>query len=437
MSWSDFFNQKQTQYLHTFGRGIHADIAKNEEELYTQAYEAFEQKKVLDGYEYFLRSLINYKGEISNDNIILEKTDDSLKFELYQGSAKIYATVTKENLYAEVSVAKTQSASVALKRYILERNYQFTYISYFSDGEFIKLKLFVDNLILSPQKVFYPLRELALNADFDKEHIFSEFSDATLADIEHIKPLNKEELQIKYDFMQHSITELETKVLTLPSNDKDGMQAFLYLNFLFKIDYLIAPNFALYQKISKKVQEYFLDETSSVEMKNEELKLYIMELKELNFEEFSKNFYAAKYTFEQTEKSSFEELSKFIGESFTKIKWYKSNRYNQIIPTIYTYIAFYALYNYGLNNILKALLHLFIEITHSKYFEQLGYKPLYNETTQSFEKRKIISTIDIIIHKEQQKYKNLKPFGNNLNFNSLNEFAYSFYQEIQNLNFDE
>ena len=31
--------------------------------------------------------------------------------------------------------------------------------------------------------------------------------------------------------------------------------------------------------------------------------------------------------------------------------------YNQIIPTIYKYIAFYILYNYGLNPVVKDLLH--------------------------------------------------------------------------------
>jgi len=437
MNWLNFFNTKTTQLRHPFGRGINATISPNEEELFNKSYKAFEKGDILQAYEYFLKSLENFSGESPNQNIILNKEEDKLHFEIYQGSAKVSGFVTTEYLYAEVIMIKKKDAEVGVKRYILERNYQLTYAYYFSDDEYIKLKLYHDNITASPQKIFFPLREIALNGDFDKEYIKTEFSTITLQDTEDLVKLNSNELKIKYDFLHQWIDELDAKILTLPTNDNAGMQAFLYLNILFKIDYLLVPKCEIYQKISKKVQIYFSDDNTTTESKNEELKNYIAKLKEMDFEDFSTKFYNAKYTFNPMEKTSQEEITIFISESLLKIRWYKINRYNQIIPTIYKYISFYILYNYGLNPVTKALIHTLVEIQNPSFFKALDYTPLYNEEKETFAKKTIISKVEDAITPHQSQYKSLEPFGDKLNFSSLNELSNSFLLQLKNLNFEE
>jgi len=436
MSWLDFLQTKKECHVN-FGRGTYAQIAKNEEELFTKSAEAFEKKEVLDAYEYFLKSLINFNNSNSNENIIITRDEEKLDFVLFQGSAKIHGHITEESLYAEATLVKKDLASVALKRKALERNYQFTYINNMSDAKYIKLKLYQDNITMSPQKVFFPLRELALNADFDKEFIVSEFPDCALEEIDHLVPLDEHELKIKYDSLQKWIKELNEKVLTLPSNDNTGMQAFLYLNILFKVDYLLVPRYKIYQKLSRKIQNYFSEENAAMEAKNEELKKYLLKLQELSFEEFSFNFYNAKYTFSPIDKSSFEEFCNFITESLIKIRWYKNNRYTQIIPTIYSYMAFYSLYNYGLNPVLKELLHTLVAIQNADFFTALDCPSFYDTKKESFAKRTIIQNVDEIISKHQERYKALVSFSNELNFNSMNEFSYSYYQALKNLDFEE
>ena len=437
MNWLNFFDTKTTQRKHQFGRGTNASLSPDEEEFFNKSYEAFEKKDILNAYEYFLNSLQNYNDDIANNNIIINKEDNQLTFEIYQGSAKVTGSITEENFYAEVIIVKKNDASVALKRYILERNYQFTYCNYFSDDEYIKLKLFFDNITMSPQKIFFPMREIALNADFDKEHIKCEFPNVSMQDIQHLEPVNEDELKIKYDSLHEWIKALEAKILTLPSNDNAGMQAFLHLNILLKIDYLLVPKYEIYQKISKKIQDYFSDESTTIESKNEELSRYISKLKKMSFNEFRGKFYNAKYTFNPTEKTSFEEVNNFISESLTKIRWYKNNRYNLIIPTIYRYIAFYTLYNYGLNIVTRELIHTLVEVQNQNFFKQLDYPTLYNETKNVFSKKAIIHRIEDIIEPHQGRFKLLEPFGEELNFSSMNEFSNSFYLQIQNLNFEE
>jgi len=435
MNWFNFFKHK-TELHHNFGKAINADISPNEEELFNSSYEAFENKEIVNAYEYFLNSLQNFTDDVANSNIIIKKDEDELNFELYQGTAKILGKISAEHFYAEVILVKKADANVALKRYLLERNYQLTYARYSTDNEYIKLKLFHDNITMSPQKIFFPIRELALNADFDKEHIKSEFG-VTLEDIEHIEMIDEHELHIKYNYMKKWIDELEEKVLTLPSNDNSNMQAFLYLNLLFKLDYIVVPRFNIYQKLNKKVLAYFGEEGGTIESKNEELKRYVSELKELEYKEFSQNFYNAKYTFNPIEKTSHDDVVNFISESLLKIRWYKNNRYNQIIPTIYNYIAFYSLYNYGLNKVTKDLFHLLIEVQNPNIFEELGYPPYYSIEKNSFALKEIKSKISDIIEPNQERFQELVDFGNELNFNSMNEFCNSFYLQIQNLNFEE
>jgi len=436
MSWLDFLQTKKECHVN-FGRGTHAQIAKDEEELFNKSSESFEKKEILDAYEYFFKSLINFNNTSSNENIIITRDEEKLEFVLLQGSAKIRGLITEESLYAEVALIKKSLATVALKRKALERNYQFTYINYMSDSQYIKLKLYQDNITMSPQKIFFPLRELALNADFDKEFIVSEFPDCTLEEIDHLLPLDEAELKLKYNYLQIWINELNAKVLTLPSNDNAGMQAFLYLNILFKIDYLLVPKYKIYQKLSRKIQAYFGDENNTIEAKNEELKKYLLKLQELDFQEFSQNFYNAKYTFSPIDKSSFEEFCNFITESLAKIRWYKNNRYTQIVPTIYSYMAFYSLYNYGLNPVVKELLHILVTVQNSEFFTALECPSLYDEKKESFAKRTIMQNVDEIISKHQERYKVLASFSNELNFNSMNEFSYSYYQALKNLDFEE
>jgi hypothetical protein len=435
VNWLNFFETK-TELKHKFGRGINANLHEDEEDLFNKSYEAFERKDILDAYEYFFKSLQNYSNDISNNNIILNRENDKLNFEIYQGSSRINGYVTKEHLYADSILTKKTSKNIALKRYLLERNYQLTYAVYFSDDKYIRLKIFHDNITMSPQKIFFPLREIALNADYDKEYTKNEFN-VTIEDIGHLKPLNENELEIKFNYLHKWIDIAMDKISTFPSNDNAGMQSFTLLYLFYKIDYLIVPKYKIYQKTSKKVQKYFNDDTLPIEAKNEELKNYLHILREMPLDEFRENFYDAKYTFNPSEKTSHEEMSLFISESLTKIRWYKNNRYNQVIPIIYKYIGLHLLYNYGLNPVIKQLLHTLIEIQNPDFFAALEYEPLYDEDNDSFSNRAIITKIEEIISPYKSQFKSLEPFGDKLNFNSLNEFSNSFYLQLNDLNFEE
>lgn len=437
MSWLDFFQNKTTQLQHSFGRGTNANLSPDEEELFNKSYAAFEKKDILNAYEFFFESLENFTNDVANQNISTTRSEGKLNFSIFQGTAEITGYITQEHLYAEAIVCKLSSTNVALKRYILDRNYQLTYAYYFIDDNHIKIKIYHDNITMTPQKIYFPLREIALNVDFDKEYIKNEFDSVVLEDTSHLQKIDKDELIIKHAFLQSTSEDVLEKINTLPTNDNSGMQAFLLLNIFYMIDYLLVPHFSMYQKMSKKVQDYFVDETTTIEAKNNDLRNYITKLQDMNLPTFSQNFYNAKYTFNPIEKTPKEDVDNFISESLLKIRWYKNNRYPLIIPTIYKYIVFYILYNYGLNPVIKSLLHTLVEIQNQQYFLDLGYTELYNESLNTFSKKVIVSRIEDIVEPHQTRFKSLEPFGEELNFSSLNEFSNSFYIQIQNLDFEE
>jgi hypothetical protein len=120
-----------------------------------------------------------------------------------------------------------------------------------------------------------------------------------------------------------------------------------------------------------------------------------------------------------------------------KIRWYKNNRYTLIIPTIYNYMAFYSLYNYGVTPVLRELLHIYVSTMHPSFFAALDCPVMYDTKKESFYKRSITQAVDEAIERHQEKYKALDSFANELNFNSLNEFSNSYFQALKNLDFEE
>ena len=59
MNWLNFFDTK-TEKKHSFGRGTNANISPQEEELFNKSITAFDDKNIVDAYEYFLNSLMNF-----------------------------------------------------------------------------------------------------------------------------------------------------------------------------------------------------------------------------------------------------------------------------------------------------------------------------------------------------------------------------------------
>ncbi|MGB5966151.1 MAG: hypothetical protein WBF77_13555 [Sulfurimonadaceae bacterium] len=423
--------------LHHFGRSINAQLNPQEHQLFNQAAEAFSNGQTTQAYEYYLRSLENFTGDTSNQNVRLHYEEEVLHFELYQGSAVIRGVVTDKTFEAHTVITSRFLMNVAVKRHLLERNDQLTYVRYYTHGDFLELKVYLYNTTMTPQKIFYPLRELALNGDYEKEYIHYHFKQSQLTEVEHLQKIDESELQIKYDAMQTWITDCQKELTQLPSNDNISTVSFTLLRLLFQIDYLLVPHKDIMQEIFEKINSYFTDDERLVEQKNDELLTFIQKLQKLEFTAFSSQFYKACYTFSPMEHTTSEELNQFIEASLEKYRWFRQHRYDHVASTINRYIPLYILYNYGLHPSYRALLHLLVETQNSDFFVSLGYKALYHTESKTFEKDAIVKGIDNAIKPYQERFAHLEAFGKMLNYTTLEEFSHSFYLHLKNLNYTE
>ncbi len=420
-----------------YGRGIHALPNPEERELFDKASEAFVQGNILDGYEFFLSSLTHEANTFTFPHLTIRREAKSIHFELIQGSALIRGIIEQDSMNAYADIATSNKLHVAIKRHFLERNFQLTYAR-FSDTEgIIRLSIRLDNKTITPQKIFFPLREISLNADFEKEFIAAEFDESILLEYDHLLPLEPQKAIRYHAMMQRWIQETRQSLVGLLSNDNSGMISFSYLALLLQIDYLLIPHKKLGKNINEKINTYFLDDEKLTEDKNADLETYIAELESMDIKMFSTQFYETSYTFSPFEHALHDEIASFIEESLNKVRWYKNNRSNYVITVIYRYIALYILYNYGLHPSLRSLLHLHVEIYSSDFFAEEGEIPLYNAATRTFEKHLIAQRIAESIEPYTDRYKGLRNFTQELNYSDLDHFSHSFYLQLKNLDYTE
>lgn len=422
---------------HDFGRSINAELSPDEHRLFNLAVEAFREGKTVEAYEHYFRSLENFNNGVSNRNIRLSYVEEALHFELDQGTALVRGRVTPKHFEAQAVITQRSLMNVAVKRHLLERNNQLTYIRFYTHDDIVGLKLFLDNSTMTPQKIFYPLRELALNADYEKEYLLYHFKQPFLTEADHLKTIDESELRIKYEAMKQWIAACQQELKQLPANDNISTVSFTLLSLLFQIDYLLVPHKAMMQETFEKINSYFTDDERQVDQKNDELLLFIQSLDKMAFDEFASQFYKADYTFSPMEHTTLEELNQFIEASLEKYRWFRQHRYDHVASTINRYIPLYILYNYGLHPSYRALLHLLVEVQNGPFFQALGYQPLFMPESGIFKKETIVSAINDAIRPYKEQFTHLEPFGKTLNYTTLEEFSHSFFLHLKNLNYTE
>lgn len=441
MNWFEhirsWFETAHEVSIPPYGRGIHAYPNPKERELFEHSSEAFLANRQIDGYDYFLSSLTHASSSEKLPHLQIEKNDAELTFRLVQGSAVVVGNVTPERFEAYVDITLCDALPVALKRRFLERNFQLTYARFGVKNNVARLSLRLDNQTITPQKIFFPLREIALNADFEKEFIAAEFNESLLLEYSHMAPIDESKAGRYYTFMQEWVRQTRQSLMGLLSNDNTGMASFSYLTVLLQIDYLLMPRKKIARDISEKINSYFLEDERLTEDKNAELERYLAELESMSFENFASQFYASSYTFSPFDQALHDEIAAFIEESLNKVRWYKYNHAHYVIGVIYRYIALYLLFNYGLHPSLRSLLHLHVEISCSDFFASEGEMTLYDPITKTFDVRRISERIRDAIEPFAERYRGLKNFADALNYHDMDHFSQSFYLQIKNLDYTE
>lgn len=438
-SWfSNLFSSSssQTQTYH-FGRFISYKKTPAQQEFYQLSKKAFSQQRYIEGYENYFKFL-RFEDESGKDheNISFTRDVDCLDFKIIQGSSIIKGNITQRRLVASVNIAHTVKDNIAVMRRLLEKNYMYTYSSFFLESETLRSKIYFDNASLSPQKVYFPLREIAINTDKEKELLLDEFNDLEPIELDHIEAMDPHLKDTKLRFFREWIDKTQQKVSLLPTQEQSGAIAFVWLGLLLKIDYFVTPRGKLGYDIYEAIQEYYIDDNKLIEEKNDALQKASLKFKELDSQKLAKSLYPVQQTFDIFTINNLDEIRSFVEETLGKIIWYKEHKYEEIILTIYEYLGLYMLYNFGMNDCLRELVQLNVRVHNTDFHSALGMSSLY-KSEDKLDSSKINKKVKSILSSYHKLYPHLHDFSDGLNYESLEKFHHSYFNAIKSLSFSE
>lgn len=435
-SWFSFLeSQSPSCDSFHFGRFIAHKKTPQQQEFYQQSKKDFSQQRYLEGYESYFEYLKFYENGEDTGNISFRRDDDSLSFKIIQGSAIVKGELTQRHLSAYVNITHMIKGNMAVMRRLLEKNYMYTYSSFSLENEILKCKIYFDNIALSPQKVFFPLREISLNADREKELLIDEFNDLAPIELDHIEAMDVQLKETKLRFFREWIEKTEQKVLLIPTQEQSGAIAFVWLCLLLKLDYFVTPRGKIGFDIYEAILEYFIDDDKLVEEKNYALHKAILKLKEFDTQKLSKSLYATKQTFDIFTDNTLDEIHTFIEETLIKIIWYKEHRYEEVILTIYEYLGLYMLFNFGMNDCLRELVQLNVRLHNTDFHSALGMKSLYK--ADKIDAARLKKKIKVILDSHSKQFPHLHDFTPSLNYETLERFHHSYFNALKTLSFSE
>lgn len=416
-----------------FGRYSDSFKSKIHHDHWTNSKELFEKQDYQASYKAFLE----YIKDENEDNIRYSQNNGELEFEVFQGSKRIHGKVYGNNLMAEVKVVRLQKRNVPLMRRLMEVNYNLRYCRFCIENDLVYLK-FNSNLIdVSPEKLYFAMRELATKADKFDDLLLDEFPDLIAIDNSHIIDLSEEQKRIKYEFLQKWLSDTIDQANVYQEKSIKGLIPYLLLSLAYRIDYLIVPQGKLMSLIEKVHISFYSQEVKSLDEKNADMLAAIKEMQALKQAEVFKELYRVKGTFGLTKPTSHLVLGELIREEKKNADWYQTNGQIEAGRIITEYSIMYSLFYYGMHRPTRLLMHMLGFMLHADYFKALGFSnTFYDPESKNIDKKKLESKIAEINKEALKQYPNFYLSTNFIKYDNLEKTVNSILDAIPDLNYN-
>ena len=397
-----------------------------------KALAAFEQEQYLDSYRYFFE----YLGDDKEQNVKYWDENGGLRFELYQGSKKITGFADQNKVKAESKVAISDELNVGFMRRLIEKNFSMEYCRFGLD-EHNNIVILFDTYTLdgSPYKLYYALKEVAINADKQDDLLLEEFGMLKAVDVSHLQQLNDEEKAAKYNFIKSSIEETLTEVENgkLDFNQYPGAYVYLLLDLVYRLDYLTRPEGFLMERLEFFNRQYFAKDNKSTLEKAQVLARDIRSLLDRSQEAYYKEMYHGKSTFGITMAVNHDRVVGCIDNELVNMDFYLQNAHPNIALAIPGFKTGYCLFNYAVPKPAKELFELFYKITEPVFFQSLGYSDdFYNLKTKKLNPRAVKKAIQAVVQANKNSFPRLRPAYGALQYNNIIDFSKSYILMIRN-----
>ena len=417
-----------------FGR--YTEVNKTTEQLsyWTKSLDDFAQKRYLDAFN----NLLLYMLDPKINNVTINRNAYELDFELVQGSKIIRGKANDKTFVAETKIAQFDKLSVSFLRKLMNLNFVHQYSRFAIKENIIYLKIDSNTIDASPNKVYFALKELALKSDKLDDFLVSEFESLHPIDCGHIIEISNELKEVKYKYLNLWINDTLNKVYELNEDRMSGGISYMILCLLFRIDYLIQPQGNLFEDIDRINSIYNAKDNKTTLEKN---RLMIEELRKLvhkSKEEIFKDLYDIKATFGYVPVTSHKQFYEFILEQFKNTTWYYDNKYEGIVTNIYEWIIGYSIFYFGLYPATYDLLKIAYKALQPDFFREMGIASnLYNTTTNVFNNQAVEKEIQKVVKTHFKDYPKLTVVTMNLKYRTMNEFLFSYLNELTYLNFSK
>ncbi len=417
-----------------FGRFSDSHKHESKYDAWDKSLAHFAKAEYIKAYEQFFTYLSD--DEISN--VIVEGNRNVVKFTLYQGSKVIQGKADHKKFYAEAKIAKLAQPNISVFRRLLEDNFLMKHARYAIDRESnITIIFSTHSIDSSPYKLYYALKELATSADKTDDVLISQYSELEPINTQHIRKIKVTEKKAKYEYFTSSIRKVIETVDTTSLNlsKHPGAISYLYLDLVYRMDYLIKPEGSTMNTLSGIDQLYFADKVTPIEQKNNIIKHELIALLDLDFKDFSKEIYEVNSTFGMNSTSGKSKITDFIESELDNMDWYINQGHMTFAAAIPSYIVGYCLYRYSMTSPMRALLQLYYRIMEHEYFTQLDYNDLFFDGKNKLAKSKIKKTIQNIISTYTDRYLSIDPDFQLLMYDNKVLFAKSYLTMLSRIEF--
>ena len=234
---------------------------------WTDADNLFKEKK----YPESLDAFFDYLRDDVAGNVVYERNGAEGRFELSQGSKIVRGSFNGTVVNAEVTLARMPQPSIPVMRRLLEMNFTLYYSRYAMDTNRLCMRFDSDAFTASPSKLYYGLKELSTKADKQDDLLVQDFASLENTDDDHVTPLSEAEKEVKYSFFKKWIGEALETINGLDADKFSGAIAYLLLSLSYRIDYMIAPEGKLLNRLEKITTIYFRKDERPVTEKNRDM----------------------------------------------------------------------------------------------------------------------------------------------------------------------
>ena len=382
-------------------------------------------------------SFLQYLRDPEEDNVKWKEEDDDIYFEFYQGSKRITGKANNEGLRAEAMIARLGVGSAELLQRLTALNYELKYSRYgLNDSRCLCIIFDSKADDASPHKLYYAFKEMALQADKQDDLLIDEFKQLVQVEHHHLQQISLESRRTKEGFLRRSIQDLLDYLASGKLNPEEhpGALAYLLLDKVCKLDYLLLPEGTTMEALERMQRLYFASESGQpITHRNLRLIAELQELLQQAPDQFGKELYVGKYTFGITTPANHDRLRTLIDGELGNMDWYQENGYQEVALAVPGYIVGYSLFNFALPLPLRDFLHLYYRVREDAYFRRLGYPQEFLDGKNRPQRRAVRAAISEIEARHREAFPRLRPVSSGLIFDNLTDFSRSYLRMLYEL----